>query len=345
MAKVSVLMCVYNGEKYLSDSIESILNQSYPDFELVLVNDGSTDGSTVIIAYYAKKDKRIIPVINPENYGIAASVSTGLKYCSGEYIARMDQDDKCLPDRLLMEFQFLEANPEIDVVGTGLIFIDENGDPLGKQQVPPTDPMVIRLHMYYHCVIYNPTVLMRSSYYQQYNENANEKEFFSADDYAFWLRKNHTHLYTNLSEPYLLYRMHGKQTSVQKKQGQMEETLRSVQFAYERLLGYTIPTQVIESFYYIQNVTINSLSIIKKGMETVLLIQKAFEKQNHLSKEQKYLTRKFSYEKLKSIIAKYKYLPGVLLPGILLLARISPQLLIKDIMDKCSRLVTKIISI
>lgn len=334
MAEISVLMCVYNGEKYLSQSIDSILNQSMRNFEFVLVNDGSTDRSLEILSEYAQKDDRIILVNNLENQGIAASVTKGLQFCTGRFIARMDQDDISLPERFVIQHKYLESHPEIDAVGTGLIFIDEEGRPTGKRHISPTDSMIIRLQMYYHCVLHNPSVMMRSDYYQLYNERESEKDFLAADDYSFWLRKNTRHLYANIAEPYLYYRVHQGQTSRNQNQRQMRETIRSAQLAYSDLLGCMIPYEVIESFYYVNRIEVGSHENVREGLRTIYRIQRAFEEQNLLTPVQKMETRKYSYVKIKSMIAKYQNMPGVRLAGRILLMRLSPLWVLRDVLGK-----------
>lgn len=335
--EISVLLCVYNGEAYLAECLESILNQSFTDFEFIIVNDGSTDRSLEILSGFAQKDQRIKLINKTENSGITASVTEGLKHCRGKYIARMDQDDVSLPDRFLKQHHYLESNPQIDVLGSSLAFIDRDGNLTGKTLIRPTDPMVIRLQMYYRCVIHNPSVLMRAAYYKNYNLNSQEKDYRAADDYSFWLRENSRHLYANLEEPCLLYRVHQKQTSSEKSRVQMDETLRSAQLAYHELIGRRIPIEVIESFYYIKRVTTADPDIVKQGLLTIYQMQKSFEKLNRLTPAQRKATRQFSYEKLKSYIAKYRSIPGVLFSGIWYLFRLSPVSVFNELVQKITR--------
>lgn len=335
--EISVLLCVYNGEDYLAGCLESILNQSFSDFEFIIVNDGSTDRSLEILTDFAQKDSRIKLINKAENSGITASVTEGLKYCRGKYIARMDQDDISLPDRFRKQHDYLETNPRIDVLGSSLAFIDQNGDLTGRTLIRPTDPLVIRLQMYYRCVIHNPSVLMRAAYYKNYNLNSQEKDYRAADDYSFWLRENLHHLYANLEEPCLLYRVHQKQTSSEKSRVQMDETLRSAQLAYHELIGRRVPVDVIESFYYIKRVTTTDPEIVKQGLLTIYQIQKSFEKLNRLTPAQRKATRQFSYEKLKSYIAKYRSMPGVLTQGAWYLIRLAPGAVLADVLLKFSR--------
>lgn len=334
MPEISVLLCVYNGESYLAACLDSILGQTFTDFEFVIVNDGSTDRSFEILSDYAQKDPRILLVDQPENKGIAASVTEGLKYCHGKYIARMDQDDISLPDRFLKQHQYLESHPNIDVLGSSLAFIDKDGNLTGEKLIRPTDPLVIRLQMYYQCVVHNPSVLMRSEYYKKYNQDSLEKDYLAADDYSLWLRENTRHLYANLEEPCLLYRIHQHQTSKEKISSQMKETLHSAQLAYQQLLGQSIPVEVINSFYYISRVTYSDPLIINKGLVTIYQIQKAFEKTNTLNRMQKRVTRRFSYEKLKSYMIKYRSIPGVMSRGILFLIRLSTVDILIDSINK-----------
>ena len=114
---ISVLMPVYNSEKYVAEAIESILCQTYKDFEFIIINDASTDSSLKIIAKYAKQDKRIKLINNKKNVKISASLNKGLSIAKGKYIARMDSDDISLPSRFELQTKFLADNPAVGIVG------------------------------------------------------------------------------------------------------------------------------------------------------------------------------------------------------------------------------------
>lgn len=111
--KVTVLMPAYNAEKYIETAIESILNQTYKDFEFIIVNDCSTDSTLDIIERYAKQDKRIKIISNKENQKIAQTLNNGLKEAKGKYIARLDADDWSYPERLEKQVNFMEENPDV----------------------------------------------------------------------------------------------------------------------------------------------------------------------------------------------------------------------------------------
>jgi len=126
--KISVIMSVYNTQQFLEESIESILNQTFTNFEFIIIDDKSNDNSKEIISNYMAKDCRIILIENETNLGIAAARNKGLEIARGKYIAIMDSDDISLPNRLEKEYIFLENNPEFFLVGSNAIKIDENGD-------------------------------------------------------------------------------------------------------------------------------------------------------------------------------------------------------------------------
>lgn len=124
--KVTVLMAVYNGERYLGEAIESILAQSFTDFEFIIINDGSTDLSRHIILTH--RDPRIRLVDNSDNIGLTKSLNRGLALARGEYVARQDADDRSRDERLLRQVAFLDANPDIVLMGAQTRIIDENGN-------------------------------------------------------------------------------------------------------------------------------------------------------------------------------------------------------------------------
>jgi len=337
MVLISVIMCVYNREKYLPEAIESILNQTFRDFEFIIVNDGTTDRSKEILDAFEKKDLRIKVIDNPENLGIGKSISKGLEYCKGEYILIMDSDDISLPERFQRQFDYMESHLEIDVLGTGFNFINENGNDTGKYLIRPADPYVIRLEMFYRCMLHNPTIIARSSFYKNYNEQKTEQLRIGSEDYAFWMRMNFDHLYSNLEDRLLLYRLHDKQLSNTAFFQQRQNILVSAHLAFEKLLGKPIREEVIQSFYFSERLTVTDGKIVRQGLHIMFQAQLAFERQNPLTKRQVKETRTFSYEKIKSYSIKYKSLRGVFLIGMVYLIRLLPKKFISDLLGKLQK--------
>ena len=155
---ITVLMTVYNGESYLTEAIESILYQSYADFEFLIIDDASTDSSNKIILSY--KDDKIRYVRNDYNIGQTASLNYGLNIANGKYIARMDQDDLSHRDRLFIQHNYMEQNPNISVVGSWAELINENGDYIGTT-IHPTEYSDIKESIACGCPISHSSAFFR----------------------------------------------------------------------------------------------------------------------------------------------------------------------------------------
>ncbi|WP_017752682.1 glycosyltransferase family 2 protein [Clostridium tyrobutyricum] len=188
MLKISVVMPVYNAEKYLKESIESILNQTYKNFEFIIINDGSIDSSLNIINTYAKKDNRII-VISRENKGLVHSLNEGIKLAKGKYIARMDADDISMPDRLEKQVNYLDKYEDISILGTctNLIY-DES---LDKNAQTNYSFLNIKFNAYdvediflKECAILHPSIMMRKNFLIEIDGYFD----FDAEDYNLFLR-------------------------------------------------------------------------------------------------------------------------------------------------------------
>ena len=121
---VTVLMSVYNCEEYLKAAIDSILSQTFTDFEFIILDDGSSDGSVKIVKDYESRDSRIVLIQNDINLGLAASLNKGILAAKGKYIARQDADDLSAPNRLALQVEYAIANPDVDVIGTNCFFVD-----------------------------------------------------------------------------------------------------------------------------------------------------------------------------------------------------------------------------
>ena len=157
---LTVLMSVYNGSRFLREAIESILNQTFYDFEFIIINDGSTDRTAEILATY--QDKRIRIVRNSDNIGLTKSLNEGLKLARGKYIARQDADDISLPKRLERQISYLEAQPDIALLGTWANSIDERGKILWEMR-PPSDPSLLRWSMLFNNNMIHSSVMFNAA--------------------------------------------------------------------------------------------------------------------------------------------------------------------------------------
>ncbi len=209
MAKVSVVMSVFNQESYLPAAIESILNQSYSDFEFIIVNDGSTDSSNEIINAY--RDKRIVS-IEQKNTGLPAALNLAISKAKGDFIARMDSDDIADPSRIKKQLEHLNQNPRIDLLGSSVRIINENDEFLGVEDVP-TSPEIINKCLNYRCVVYHPTFFLRKEVFNKVG--GYRKEFIHAQDYDFLLRARSKNINIANQADYLLdYRVESRSSFV-----------------------------------------------------------------------------------------------------------------------------------
>lgn len=216
--EISVIMPVYNAEKYLSESIESILNQSYSDFELLILNDSSTDNSKEIITQYQKKDPRIILIDKVKNIGPANLRNEGFNLARGNFIALMDADDIAMPNRFEKQIQILKNNPEIGVCGTWFTFFGGKKNRVIRHSEKHD---VIKISFLHNCSIGNPTVMLRKK-----NLNGLEfnNDYVPVEDYDLWSRLLSKTTFYNIPESLLNYRQHDDNISKTK----IENVSRSI---------------------------------------------------------------------------------------------------------------------
>lgn len=207
---VSVVMSVFNTEKYAGEAIESILNQTYSYFEFIIVDDGSTDASLRIIKKYADEDKRIRIYINDKNIGLAKSLNKGIDISRGEYIARMDADDVSMPDRFGKQVAYLMDHPEICILGGQIKFIGSSNDDFHYA----IEKELLRWQLLLNIpIIAHPTVMMKRQPIiaaGKYSES-----YLHAEDRALWnnLYIQHEFPAANLPDIVLHYRIHGNNVS------------------------------------------------------------------------------------------------------------------------------------
>lgn len=227
--EITVLMSVYNGEKYLREAIESILNQTYKNFEFLIINDGSTDSSRDIILSY--NDPRIQLVDNEQNIGLTRSLNKGLKLARGEYIARMDADDISMPERLGKEVAFLDQNKNVGLVGTYYLMINENGKALHTIKCLTEggelkDKLLIGNQFGHGSVMFRAECIEKVGLYRE--------EFKSAQDYDLWLRIADFFDVANIPEVLYNWRLNFNSVSVVRKVRQDKYALLAIELAKER---------------------------------------------------------------------------------------------------------------
>ena len=269
---VSVIMSVYDGHKYLGQTIESVLGQTYRYFEFIIIDDGSSDGSLDIIQSYKEKDSRIILIQNETNIGLALSLNKGIQIAQGKYLARMDADDICLPDRFKMQVEFLEQNPGIWILGCNVFHIDEQGEII-KEGKYATDSNDLRWNMLFgkSGVICHPCVMMVA---EKIRESGLYDDVRSSQDLELFSRfilLDPLPLF-NLQIPLVKCRWHSNSFSIKHAKLQHEVSDRIRLATLNRVFEKNYPLEVVSEFR-----TLTSQNSTKINQELISLISTWFK--------------------------------------------------------------------
>lgn len=231
---VTVLMPVYNGGTYLQAAIDSILNQTFKDFEFLIINDGSTDMSAEIVRSY--DDSRIRLENNEMNLGLVKALNMGINLARGEYIVRMDADDISLPQRIAKQVEFMDTHLDIGICGTWLALIET-----GEVWAPPIEHNNIVSMLLFESNIYHPTVIMRRRLLED-NGLFYDSDFPHAEDFEFWVRSSQFIKVANIGTVLLNYRVHENKIGVTFSAKQLDSS-NQVRLLQLRKLGI-VPTDV-----------------------------------------------------------------------------------------------------
>lgn len=200
--RVSVILPVYNGAEYLREAVDSILTQTYPDFELIAMNDGSSDGTAAILD--AVRDPRV-RVIHQENLGLALTLNKGIGLARGEFIARQDADDISRPERLARQVEYLDAHPACGLLGTWSV-IQEDRTPTSRQHKHPCSNGELQFRLLFDSFFVHSSVMIRRTALDRAGLYPTDPERNPPEDFDLWLRIAQEHELANLPEPLLVYR-------------------------------------------------------------------------------------------------------------------------------------------
>lgn len=217
---VSVILPVYNGEKYIAQSVDSILNQTYNNIELIIIDDGSSDNTLKIINSYLN-DPRVI-VITRKNKGLVQSLNEAIDISRGKYIARMDADDIAAVDRIEKQIDFLSNNIDVAVVGSRVILINENGDEIGYCYRPLTVD-AIKCYFYYGSPLVHPSVVYNLNVLSK-DKIKYYKDDYPAEDLGLFLRLSKEFKIRNIKSPLLRYRITSTGISISNNEKQKNKS-------------------------------------------------------------------------------------------------------------------------
>ena len=241
--RVSVVMPVYNGERYLAEAIASILGQTFADFEFIIVDDGSTDGSARIIEPYAERDGRIRTIFLNSNVGRASARNRGIEVASGEFVAGFDCDDIALPDRLRRQVEHLDDNPAIGVLGSTMWVVDQALRPLAEKSMPAQHAL-IAWGLFLHPILSGGSSMIRGELLDRVG--AYDEGRLYADDLELWSRLIAITRFHNLPDILTLYRRHPAAAGIGSRKQQHAAGLAVRKRMLERLWGEA-PEETLQS--------------------------------------------------------------------------------------------------
>ncbi len=235
---LTVLMPVYNGEKYLRPAIDSILNQTLTEFEFLIINDGSTDRSEEIIQSF--QDLRIRYVKQNVNNGIVATLNNGLKLSKGRYISRMDADDIAFPYRLEKQLNYMLAHPECKLCGSQAIAINEFGEKIYKVRRPVSNDNIKVNHLFRNSFIH-PSVIISAKIAKELKYSSN---YQYAEDYYLFSQIALKHEVANLTKPLLNYRIHSENITTKKQVEMNKSEMKTIFYLLSDLFNEAVSEEV-----------------------------------------------------------------------------------------------------
>lgn len=250
MPRVSILMAAYNAADFLREALDDLLSQSMRDFELVVVEDGSTDATAEILREYALRDDRMVVVHNDGNRGLPASLNRGIGLCRAPLIARADADDRYMRDRLERQLDYLDAHPEVGLLSCAVEKIDLDGRTLFVTRFPTEDGEIRMRELFVNCFSHPGSVYRRALVQEA---GGYDEAFSTSQDADLWLRLRRLTKAANLDIPLVRYRKHPKQSRTGRSEKAQNQSLGVRQRALQDYLGREVPLEearaIVDTFH------------------------------------------------------------------------------------------------
>ena len=243
MIPVTVLMAVYNGEKHLRCAIDSVLQQSFQQYELLIIDDASTDRTATILSSYEESDKRVRVLRNESNIGLTRSLNRGLEKSQGKYIARLDADDLCYPARLSTQVEYLESHPECTVLASQADLIDDKGSDLGRARLVFSSEKIVAQLFIYNPIVHS-TVMFRADRIKTLG--GYDASLPRAQDYNLWFKViGAKHKIETLNNPLVAHRMHSHRVTINEPEVMEDCRVKILKAAFKDILGISVSDQLI----------------------------------------------------------------------------------------------------
>jgi len=320
---VSVIIPTYNRAHLVGRAIRSVLNQTCQDFELIVVDDGSTDNTWQILQSYAASEPRIVLVRNETNVGVATSLNKGLGLAQGEYIAPMDADDVSLSGRLAAQMSFLDEYPEVGVVGCAVQIINARGS-LMRVVRPPTMHGLILWALCFSTPLAHPTVVFRRAVVE--HVGGYDDALLANQDRDLWQRLSSVTRFANLPDVYFLYGWHPHTVSHRHADVQVRNSAKAGQRMMARILAYEVPFEICYNFRLGRFETVDDAL---QAARVIHSLYDAFMAKESLSILDKRAIRQDAARRLISLAWRWMYKARMRREFLALACRLNPLLVAK----------------
>jgi glycosyltransferase involved in cell wall biosynthesis len=301
-------MGVYNSEKYLAEAIESILTQSFSDFEFIIVNDGSTDNSFSICDRYANADDRVQIISNTTNIGLTKSLNIAIRLSRGRYIARMDGDDISLPQRLQKQIEYMDNFPEIGILGTYYAEVGPDSVIIAKKVSFPIEPIILNWRLLFENPIPHPTILVKREVYE--TVKGYDPTWKYSQDYDLFTRASLFTKLANYPEILLLRRPHENSISKSNNKEQRELALHICKNFISQIIHTDLEEELIKDIWDRQFSNIKTIGLLT---EILIKTYRQISSNNIWTQEEKKLLDEYvagkMYEYLKPNMSNLHILP------------------------------------
>jgi glycosyltransferase involved in cell wall biosynthesis len=252
---ITVLLPAFNAEQYIEEAVQSILDQTYPHFELLVFDDGSTDRTLNILKNF--KDDRLKVYPSKKNQGYVYHLNQGIKLAKGKYIARMDADDYSYPKRFALQINYLEKNPQVGLAGT---WIKTTGRSHRIVRYPRHSSS-IKILLNFYCTFAHPTVMMRKSVLTK-NHLFYKASFTPSEDFELWSRMQEVTMMANIPKVLLRYRMHEGQIGIRKNQKLLEAMQRIQKTQIQKLIPQVTKKELTLHWALSQGLKIKNINFL-----------------------------------------------------------------------------------
>ncbi len=295
LPKISVVMPAFNAAEFLDEAVCSILNQTFRDFEFIIVDDGSTDDTARILQKYAKADSRV-QVFPQANEGMISALNRGCRLARGRYIARMDADDISFPERLQKQLAYIEGHPQIGILGTWIYNIDQNGSLRGNWR-PPTNSKMLKWTLFFGVCVAHPSVLMRRDVIAQLNFY--RPDAVHGEDVDLWFRASSFTEFGNVPEVLLKYRVWTGSTHQRGLQVRSDRHVQLLASYIRDFLNVDPPIEAVAGLRQTRvGPRIENLGQIRLTADLIQDLYHNFIKENHISFHER---REISWDAAKKL--------------------------------------------